>query len=64
MNMKSASKGTKMLDFEQFIARHGEIAAQAILENLERFEGRRGEKILPLAERWQRLMPAEQRSAA
>jgi hypothetical protein len=53
-----------MLDFERFIARHGEVAAQAILENIERFEGRRPNRDLPLEERWQRLIPADERQAA
>ena len=55
-----------MIDFERFVARHGEIAAQAILENLERFEGLRPNRDMPLEQRWQRLMPgnADARIAA
>ena len=45
-----------MLHFDHFIARHGEIAAQAIIENLERFEGVNAGRVLSLEERWQRLM--------
>lgn len=45
-----------MLQFEQFVARHGEVAAQAILENLERFEGIRTTQVESLEDRWQRLM--------
>jgi hypothetical protein len=45
-----------MLQFEQFVARHGEIAAQAIIENLERFEGVCSLRELSLEERWQHLM--------
>jgi hypothetical protein len=53
-----------MIDFNRFVARHGEVAAQAILENLERFEGRRSERDIPIEERWQRLMPSDDRMAA
>jgi hypothetical protein len=45
-----------MLQFEKFVARHGEIAAQAIIENLERFENVRGTHAETLETRWQRLM--------
>ena len=45
-----------LLHFEHFVARHGEVAAQAIIENLERFEGARHLCALSLEERWQRLM--------
>jgi hypothetical protein len=45
-----------MLHFEHFVARHGEIAAQAIIENLERFEGIRATCAQSLEERWARLM--------
>jgi hypothetical protein len=48
-----------MLQFSQFVARHGEIAAQAILENLERFEGVRSNATLSLEERWRRMMQAQ-----
>ena len=49
-----------MLQFETFIARHGEVAAQAVLENLERYEGIRSSYVaVPLEERWQRLMKAQ-----
>lgn len=43
-------------EFETFIARHGEVAAQAILENLERYEGIRSNIVASLEERWQMLM--------
>lgn len=50
-----------MLEFETFVARHGEVAAQALIENIERFEGVRSDKIIPLEQRWQVLMqPAAQ----
>lgn len=54
-----------MLDFEIFVARHGEVAAQALIENIERTEGRRSNAVLPLAQRWHNVMqPAEQLLAA
>jgi hypothetical protein len=45
-----------MLHFEQFVARHGEIVAQAVLENLERFEGVRSNTAIPLQQRWENLI--------
>lgn len=45
-----------MLEFETFVARHGEVAAQAILENLERFEGVRSASVICLETRWQKMM--------
>ncbi len=55
-----------MLEFETFVARHGEVAAQAIIENIERFEGVRSNSTIPLEQRWQVLMhqPSDQRIAA
>ena len=53
-----------MLHFEQFVARHGEVVAQAILENLERFEGVRSNTAVPLEQRWENLMRAPERLAA
>jgi len=43
-------------DFETFLARHGEIGAQAILETLERREGVRSLSTTPLADRWAIMM--------
>lgn len=45
-----------MLRFDHFVARYGEIAVQAIVENLERFEGLPPFHALSLEERWQRVM--------
>ena len=45
-----------MLEFEKFVARHGEVAAQAVLENLERYEGVRAPMDRPLEERWEQMM--------
>ena len=54
-----------MLQFEKFVARHGEIAAQAIIENLERFENVRALHTETLEDRWQRLMvQAEEQNLA
>ncbi len=55
-----------MLEFDKFLARYGEVAAQAILENLERYEGIRNIAPVSLEERWNHLMCdyADQRLAA
>ena len=55
-----------MVYFEQFISRHSEAAAQAVIENLERFKGIRRDKTLSLEERWHHVMSdaAEQKLAA
>ena len=55
-----------MPQYHEFLARHGESAVQAILDNLEYVEGMRSEKIMSLEERWERLMQigAERRHAA
>jgi hypothetical protein len=42
--------------FEQFVAQHGEVVAQAIIENLERFKKVRVAHDVSLKERWHRLM--------
>lgn len=48
-----------MLHFDHFVARHGEVAAQAIIENMERFQGVKTHYLLSLEERWQRLIADE-----
>ena len=58
-----------MLDFGRFIARHGEVAAQAVLENIERFQGVRHNPLLSLEARWALCVAAatddaDRRSAA
>lgn len=45
-----------MLEFETFVARHGEVVAQALIENIERFEGVRSNIYIPLEQRWQVVM--------
>jgi hypothetical protein len=56
-----------MLDFDTYVARHGEFGVQAIVENIERKEGIRYAEVLPLEERWNVLMqnaPSERSSLA
>lgn len=56
-----------MLDFEKFVARHGEFAVQAIIEGLERHEGIYINRDIPLEDRWNALMqsvPTQHRMAA
>lgn len=45
-----------MLDFEKYVARHGEFGVQAIVETIERKEGIRHTEALPLEVRWNALM--------
>jgi len=45
-----------MLDYKQYLARHGEHGIQAIIEQVERCEGVRGNTTIPLEERWMRVM--------
>ena len=45
-----------MLDFDTYVARHGEFGVQAIVENIERKEGIRYAEIVPLEQRWNALM--------
>jgi len=52
-----------MPSFRELEKKFGEIAAQAILENLERFEGIRGCTSIPLEQRWMALMSEEQMAA-
>lgn len=56
-----------MLDFNQFVSRHGEFGVQAILERLERYEGVRHNEPLDLQTRWNAIMncvPPQQYIAA
>lgn len=39
-------------DFAAFLARHGEVVTQAVVENLERYEGVRSDTAAPLTQRW------------
>jgi hypothetical protein len=45
-----------MLDFDRYVARHGEFSVQAIIETIERKEGIRHAELLPLEQRWNALM--------
>jgi hypothetical protein len=45
-----------MLDFDRYVARHGEFGVQAIVETIERKEGIRHAEVLPLEARWNALM--------
>ena len=57
-----------MLNFESFVARHGEFGVQALLERIERYEGTRPETGSSLEERWEAVMsnsrPVEKSAAA
>jgi hypothetical protein len=41
-----------MLNFETYVARHGEFGVQAIIERWERYEGIRANINTPLEARW------------
>ena len=45
-----------MPDFEKYVARHGEIGAQEIVECMERYEGIYVPPVLPLEDRWNAVM--------
>jgi hypothetical protein len=45
-----------MLNFDTYVARHGEFGVQAIVENIERKEGIRHAEVLSLEARWNALM--------
>lgn len=47
-----------MPDFDKLVSRHGEVTAQAILEDLERFNGIPSNRDIPLEHRWSALMSA------
>lgn len=53
-----------MISLESFIARHGEPAAQAILENWERHIGVRHNVTTPLEQRWREFMNDNHQLAA
>ncbi len=48
-----------MFDFDAFVTRHGEVAAQAMLENVERFKGIKRDVTVSLEERWHLLAAAD-----
>ncbi|MER2520679.1 MAG: hypothetical protein ABTQ34_08335 [Bdellovibrionales bacterium] len=45
-----------MFSFDPFVARHGEVVAQAIIENFERYQGIELDASVPLEVRWRRLV--------
>jgi hypothetical protein len=45
-----------MLDFHKYLMRYGEHGVQALVENIERVQGIRHEKPLPLEHRWNTVM--------
>lgn len=45
-----------MLDFDKYVARHGEFGVQALIERIERYEGIRASIGISLEERWNALM--------
>jgi hypothetical protein len=47
-----------MVDFENFVARHGVFGVQAIIERIERDEGICSRDYTSLEERWNSLMHA------
>ena len=52
-----------MLDFNTYLARHGEFGVQAIVERLERYEGiRSGLLVASLEDRWNALMGNDQQA--
>lgn len=56
-----------MLDFNEYIARHGESGVQDIIEKIERREGISPNREVPLEERWSAIMfrdPCQPRFAA
>ena len=46
----------EMLNFDRFVARHGEIVVQALIEQIERREGVCASQEAPLEVRWNFLM--------
>lgn len=45
-----------MFSFDPFVARHGEVVAQALIENFERYQGIELDSSVPLEARWRRLV--------
>jgi hypothetical protein len=49
-------KNNQRPNFQIFIARHGEAATQALIEDMERINGTEANDNLPLKQRWDSLM--------
>ncbi|MFY9288598.1 MAG: hypothetical protein WAO98_08880 [Alphaproteobacteria bacterium] len=45
-----------MLDFDKYVARHGEFGVQALIERMERYKGIRNRIGASLEDRWNALM--------
>ena len=45
-----------MLDFDTYVARHGEFGVQALVERLERYAGVRPSIAVTLEDRWMAVM--------
>lgn len=53
-----------MLNFQEYVGRHGEVGVQAIIEKLERYEGVSPVANRSLEERWNFLMKVDHYSHA
>jgi hypothetical protein len=51
-SLKTLIWGYIMLDYEKYLARHGESGVQDIIEKIERREGRDHNRNIPLEDRW------------
>jgi hypothetical protein len=47
-----------MLDFNKYLARHGEFGVQALIEQIERYSNVQANIYTPLEERWNAVMQA------
>ncbi len=52
-----------MMNYEKFIARHGEYGVQAIVERIERYDGVKANDNLTLEQRWNALMQSTGKAA-
>jgi hypothetical protein len=51
---------TLMIEFNTYIARHGDIGVQALIEKLERYDGVRPQLSASLEERWKVVVSSAQ----
>lgn len=51
-----------MLNFESLVARHSEFGVQALIEQMERYDGVRIRSDASLEERWEALMKRDAQS--
>jgi len=47
-----------IIQFDAFVAKHGEVGAQALVENWEQYRGIRHTAPLPLEHRWEMFINA------